>query len=117
MFKSKNIVSAFLAFLPATAFVIYIVWFLFVFAGFFNNTMQHPSAYSLNNFFISIYIIAFFMFTACTVSLIYFIVHAVNNKLLDKSERLVWIIVFLFASFVGYPIYWYMKIVKRTPEL
>lgn len=45
--------------------------------------------------------------------MIYYIVHVVNNKRIDSNERLVWILVFIFANMIGYPIYWYMRIWKE----
>ncbi|MEP7277147.1 MAG: hypothetical protein ABI813_00770 [Bacteroidota bacterium] len=48
---------------------------------------------------------------------IYFIIHAVNNKVLDSTERLVWILIFIFAGTVGYPVYWYMRIWKNLPGM
>ena len=42
--------------------------------------------------------------------LVFFIIHMINNKKLDSTERLVWILVFLFAGVIGYPVYWYMRI-------
>ena len=41
---------------------------------------------------------------------IYFIILAVNNMAIDGTERLVWILIFVFAGLIGYPIYWYMRI-------
>lgn len=45
--------------------------------------------------------------------LIYYIIHAVNNKRIDSTERIVWILVFIFAGMIGYPIYWYLRIWKE----
>jgi len=42
--------------------------------------------------------------------LVFFIIHMINNKKLDSTERLVWILVFLFAGVIGYPVYWYLRI-------
>jgi hypothetical protein len=44
--------------------------------------------------------------------LIFYIVHAVNNQRLDSTERIVWILIFIFAGTIGYPIYWYLRIWK-----
>lgn len=50
---------------------------------------------------------------ACLISLgllIFFIIHMMNHKKMESVEKLIWIIAFLFAGIVGYPIYWYMRI-------
>ena len=46
-------------------------------------------------------------------ALIYFLVHAINNTAIDSSERLVWILVFIFAGVLAKPVYWYMRIWKQ----
>lgn len=42
--------------------------------------------------------------------LIYFIIHAINNKQVKNEERIIWILVFLFVSSIGFPIYWGIRI-------
>ena len=46
--------------------------------------------------------------------LIFYIVHAINNQRLDSTERIVWILIFIFAGLIGYPIYWWMRIWKDS---
>lgn len=62
-------------------------------------------------------IIAFMLLMVITKlgTLIYFIIHAVNNPAIDGTERIVWILVFIFAGMIGFPVYWYMRIWK-TPD-
>lgn len=45
--------------------------------------------------------------------LIFFIIHMLNHKKMESVEKLIWILVFLFVGFIGYPIYWYMRIWKE----
>lgn len=49
--------------------------------------------------------------------LIYFIIHSLNNRAVIASERVVWILVFIFAGSIGFPIYWYMRIWNDEPQL
>src|SRR5688572_19117448 len=42
--------------------------------------------------------------------LIFYIIHAVGNKTIDTTERLIWIIIFLFFGIIGFPIYWFMRV-------
>ena len=46
---------------------------------------------------------------------IYYIIQVVNNQALDSTERIIWILVFIFAGMIGYPVYWYMRIWKVYP--
>jgi hypothetical protein len=49
--------------------------------------------------------------------LIYYIVHAINNREIDSNERLLWVLVFVLGSIAGFPIYWYLRIWKRHEVL
>lgn len=42
--------------------------------------------------------------------LIFYIIHAVSNKSITGTEQVIWILVFIFASTLGFPIYWVMRI-------
>ena len=42
--------------------------------------------------------------------LIFYIVHAVNNKKLDSNERIIWILLFFFFSNIAFMIYWVLRI-------
>jgi hypothetical protein len=44
--------------------------------------------------------------------LFYYILHAVNNTYIETNEKLLWVLVFVIASVVGFPLYWYMRIWK-----
>jgi asparagine N-glycosylation enzyme membrane subunit Stt3 len=44
--------------------------------------------------------------------LFYYIIHAINNTHLETNEKLIWVLVFVFASIAGFPLYWYMRIWK-----
>jgi Phospholipase_D-nuclease N-terminal len=42
--------------------------------------------------------------------LIFFIIHAINNKQVKSEERIIWVLVFIFVSSIGFPIYWAIRI-------
>ncbi|MFT3844740.1 MAG: PLDc N-terminal domain-containing protein [Lacibacter sp.] len=42
--------------------------------------------------------------------LIYFIIHAINNKSVKPEERIIWVLVFIFISTVGFVVYWAIRI-------
>ena len=120
MSKSGKIVLGALSFLPFVFVLGYFVWFI----GLFINMMgtaggdyEHPGetpAYFFGNMIwmvIWVALMAIFSFGL----LIYYIIHVVNNKVIDSNERLVWILVFIFANMMGYPIYWYMRIWREAP--
>ena len=47
--------------------------------------------------------------------MIYYIIHAINNKRLDKNLQVIWILILIFASGIGTIIYWYLNIWKESP--
>jgi hypothetical protein len=49
--------------------------------------------------------------------LVYYIIHAINNQRLDSAERIAWILIFIFIGFIGYPIYWYLRIWRADHPL
>ncbi|NJM26206.1 MAG: hypothetical protein HC859_12670 [Bacteroidia bacterium] len=42
--------------------------------------------------------------------LIFYIIHALNNQAVSSSERVIWILIFIFIGTIGFPIYWVMRI-------
>jgi hypothetical protein len=41
---------------------------------------------------------------------IFYIIHTVNNKNMESTERIIWILLFIFVGFIIFPIYWFMRI-------
>ena len=42
--------------------------------------------------------------------MIFFIIHAMNNKRVKNEERIIWVLVFIFAGAIGFSIYWGIRI-------
>ena len=42
--------------------------------------------------------------------LIFYIVHAVNNKKLESNERIIWVLLFVFVPTIAFMIYWVLRI-------
>jgi glucan phosphoethanolaminetransferase (alkaline phosphatase superfamily) len=119
MSSSSKSLSAFLAFAPAVFFVLYLIAFFFFFfdmlrnAEMLQNTEVSPFYFFKN--MIWMVVMAILMALTALAALIYFIIHAVNNKAIDSNERLIWILVFVFAGMIGFPIYWYLRIRNSDP--
>jgi TM2 domain-containing membrane protein YozV len=79
--------------------------------------VDSPDSESQREFFI---VIMQFMIPSMILSLvslgllIIYLIHAAKNNSLNTTERLVWILIFVFAGIIGFPIYWYLQIWK-TP--
>ncbi|WP_407528103.1 hypothetical protein PDL71_08600 [Lacibacter sp. MH-610] len=42
--------------------------------------------------------------------IIYFCIHAFNNKAVKQEERVIWLVVFILASSIAMPVYWILRI-------
>lgn len=74
---------------------------------------HEPDPYTVFSTFAPVFVTGLI---ACVLSvglLIFFIIHMLNNKKIESGERIIWIIVFLLAGAIGYPIYWYLRIWKE----
>jgi uncharacterized membrane protein len=118
MTKQSKILSGILSFLPILLFVVYIVMFISSMIGVVAHadTFENDPLSLFSNFagmLISIILLAVF----ALIGLIYFLIHVINNKQLADNERIIWVLVFVFAGMIGYPIYWYMRIWKAENPL
>ena len=49
--------------------------------------------------------------------IIYFCIHAFNNKAVKQEERVIWLVVFILASSIAMPVYWILRIwPEQKPE-
>lgn len=122
MSSSSKIFLGILTVLPFFLIAIYIFAFFSSFMHIIEASATHENNPSMpQDFFKNFIGLMILIFTAALLSLgllIYYIIHAVNNKGIDSNERLVWILIFVFAGMIGFPIYWYMRIWKApTKEL
>jgi len=120
MTRTKKIFIGLLAFLPLIASAVFLIFF---FTSFFPEIvkMDHEHGDVTPEFFFS----NMMGFIACVIALIfvqlglmiYFIIHAMNNKRVKNEERIIWVLVFIFASTIGFPIYWGIRIwPEEKPE-
>lgn len=120
MTRSQKIFIGILAFLPLIAVAVLLVYF---FTAFFPEIirMDHehgdlPPEFIFGNmmgFIVSVIILAFFQIGL----MIYFIIHAINNKRVKSEERIIWVLLFIFVNTISYPIYWGLRIwPEEKPE-
>lgn len=113
MTRSKKIFIGLLAFLPLIASAIFLIFF---FTSFFPEIvkMEHGHGDVTPEFFFS-NMMGFIAWVIALVFvqlglMIFFIIHAMNNKRVKNEERIIWVLVFIFASTIGFPIYWGIRI-------
>lgn len=116
MSKQLKIYLGIVTIFPIVFIIIYTIYFFGMFASVFRESMQHsgPPTFLLGNMGEMLIWMALTIVTTLGL-LIYYMVHIMNNRQLDSTERLIWILIILLANVVGYPVYWYLKIWKQ-PE-
>jgi hypothetical protein len=123
MSRTAKIILGIISILPLCFLAIY----FFFFFSFFFTTMgqgmqQSPElnqAFPQNFMSNMVWLFLLIILTALLSLglLIYYIVHVVNNNRIDSNERIIWVLVFVFAGIAGFPVYWYMRIWKRQPAV
>jgi len=121
MSKNKKILIGIFSILPLLLFIVYMISMITFFIHFFNETAVHgkdPEDFFYAGFgnMAGMIVTMVLLGLLSLAVMVYFIVHAINNQFLNRDERLVWILVFIFVGMVTFPIYWYMRI-WRTPEV
>ncbi|GGE89700.1 Phospholipase_D-nuclease N-terminal [Chishuiella changwenlii] len=117
--------QAILAIVPITLFVLGMLSYFGIFYSMFStidSQLGHVGSSKslitafLGNLFIFILLVLTSFFTGI-ISFVYFIVHALKNpQLIKTDERLIWIITIIFGNVLGIFAYWLTKIKRRKPR-
>ncbi|RTL59135.1 MAG: hypothetical protein EKK37_12575 [Sphingobacteriales bacterium] len=114
MSRSSKILTGIFSFLPILFAIVVLVMVFARIPEFALWDHNEPDFFTVWNSiwpFIMVAIIAGILKLA---ALIYFIIHMLNNKLVQQGgERIIWVLVFIFTGGIGFPIYWYMRIWKE----
>lgn len=120
MLNNKSL-QTFLAIGPIVLFILCIVsYFVFFFSMFMNikemeETNEPPMAFFGG---MIVFVIGFLLAMIISfLSIIYFIIHAAKNPLLeDGNMRVVWILILVLVSGIGNFIYWLVEIRMKNPK-
>ena len=110
MTRSSKTFIGILSFTPIIFTVVIIIMVFNMIPQFIEWDKQEPDFYLVFSTLMPFIITAIF---ACLISLgllIFFLIHMLNNKLMEPVEKIIWILAFLVVGTVGYPLYWYMRI-------
>jgi uncharacterized membrane protein YfcA len=113
MTRSSKIFTGIFSFLPIILGIVIIFQVLAMFPQFFHWDEHEPDPYTVFSTMWPVIITGIFAAIVSLGALIFFIIHMLNNKKVETGERIIWILVFIFANGIGYPIYWYMRIWKE----
>lgn len=112
MSRSSKLFVGILSFLPIALLLVFLFMFFSMIPEFMKWEGREPDAYEVFSTFMPIVFMSMIMGILSLGLLIFFIIHLVKSKTIDTTERIIWILVLLFAGIIGYPIYWYMRIWK-----
>lgn len=113
--------QAFFALAPIIAFIfIFIGYFVFMFSIFSNIQELEQNSAPPMEFFGGLgffFIMILLTVLICLGSLIFYIVHAVQNPNLKENNLLVvWVLLFIFVGGIGQLIYWIVEIVGKRNQ-
>ena len=111
MSKSRKLLLGIISFMPIALFIGYLIAFFSFFIDMLRQVQREDVLPAMIIGKVAWMVAAILLLALCSLGLlIYFIIHALNNKALDSTERLIWILVFIFAGMISFPVYWYMRI-------
>ena len=117
MSRSSKIFIGILSFLPIVLVFVMLFMVLRLIPTFIewgnNNHNYEPAPQEIFSVFGPMFIVGFGMAILSIGLLIFFIMHLIRHKAMESTERIIWVLVFLFAGIIGYPIYWYMRVWKN----
>ena len=112
MSRSSKLFIGILSFLPIILLLVFLFMIFSSIPTFMIWDKNDPTPQEMFSAFAPLFILGFGMSVLSIGLLIFFIMHLIRHKAMDSTERIIWILVFLFAGIVGYPIYWYMRVWK-----
>lgn len=110
MSQSAKIILGVFTFLPFLFFIMFIVKILSLIMYAISNGGNVDEKEMLFNQIapMVIYIILFSFLSL--VLLIYYIIHLVNNKAAESTEKVIWVLLFIFFGIIVFPVYWYLRV-------
>lgn len=115
MSKSSKITMGIVSFIPAFLVLAYFITLFVTVVDTVAHHVPHDDDFGTFTNFFWIIAMAVIMSVVSIALMIYFIIQVVNNKALEGTERLMWVLLFVLVGVIGFPLYWYMKVWK-SPE-
>lgn len=113
--------QTFLAIGPLILFILcFVSYFVFFFSIFINvdqfeNSEKPPMEIFMG---MGVFFVLFFLAMILSLlSLIFFVLHAAKNPLLEEGNmRIVWILIIILLSGIGNIVYWFVEIKNKNPK-
>jgi len=113
MSRGSKLLIGILSFLPIILLIVFLASIFTMVPTMMQWDNHEPEPQRVFSTFAPMFFLGILMSLLSIGLLVFFIMHLVRNKVMDSTEKIIWILVFIFAGMVGYPIYWYMRIWKN----
>lgn len=124
MSTSYKTFSFIIGVIPFLLFIVYMGWFFTSFADIMVTAMNQENAPVEAEFvksMMGVILLAIVMGLSTLAAMIVYIINAANNRSIEGGEKIVWILLFIFAGMIAFPVYWFMRIkdvpVDSSPNL
>lgn len=118
MSKNGKRILGFLTFLPIFLMILYVILMINMFStvvSFDPENFQEDNPALVFTQMVPLMVVALLMGISALGLMIFYIIHVAKNEEVDSTERIVWIVVFIFAGIIGMPVYWYLRIWPSPP--
>ena len=98
------------------------IYLMVTFFSFFSDMMElaihneEPSPEIIATTIMPMVLIGFITGLISLALTIVYIIIVVNNKQLETTERIIWILLFVFLNIIAFPIYFFMRVSGKHPE-
>jgi uncharacterized membrane protein len=116
MTKTSRVWLGILTFLPIALLFVYMFCIAFLAMDVIRHGDEDMPFPVLSNIFWMV-IIALALGMLSFGLLVYYVIHAINNKNIDNNERVLWVLIFVVGTIVAFPIYYFMRILKEPEHL
>ncbi|MEM8510288.1 MAG: hypothetical protein AAF717_20810 [Bacteroidota bacterium] len=113
--------QAFFAIAPIASFILILIgYFVFMFSIFSNLPESEQNGTPPASFFSGLgffFLMILFVLVIAFSSLIFYIVHAVQNpNMKDNNLLIVWVLLFIFVGGIGQFVYWLVEIIGKQRQ-
>lgn len=99
MNKALKLVLGVVTILP----VVYCIYFVYQFINF-------QFMYNDFDYVVTAHVVLMFLYAALEV---FYIIHIVKASHLPSNQKIMWLLIVIFLTFIGMPVYWYFQIWKH----
>lgn len=117
--QGQKLIVGFFTLLPFVLIPYYMYEFFQFFTDIIQSSVHHeePDPVEMMQFMMPLFITIGILSLASIGLLIFYIIHVVNNKVISGNERIIWILLFVFAGMIAFPVYFFMRVWKDDPAV